>query len=165
MDRRRDVSYAEIDAPHGHDAFLLDNPGSHALVRTYFENVASDADYSTFRFGSDIKRRVEERDRQAHRADFAAIAGWLRSGAQVLDLGCGDGSLLSYLMRERSVRGYGIEIADEGVVASVRNGINVLQSDLESGPRRVRRCVVRLRDPVADVAGDASHRGDRGRNA
>ncbi len=54
-------------------------------------------------------------------------------GAQVLDLGCGDGSLLAYLMRERNVRGYGIEIADEGVLASVRNGIDVLQSDLESG--------------------------------
>ena len=133
VDRRRDVSYAEIDAPHGHDAFLLDNPQYHGLVRTYFENVASDADYSTFRFGAEIKRQVEERDRQAHRADFATIAGWLTPGAQVLDLGCGDGSLLAYLMRERSVRGYGIEIADEGVLASVRNGIDVLQSDLESG--------------------------------
>jgi len=36
-------------------------------------------------------------------------------------------------MRERSVRGYGIEIDDAGVHASVRNGVNVLQSDLESG--------------------------------
>ena len=133
VDRRRDVSYAEINAPHGHDAFLLDNPRYHALVRRYFENVASDADYSTFRFGAEVKRQVEERDRQAHRADFATIAGWLTPGAQVLDLGCGDGSLLAYLMRERDVGGYGIEIADEGVLASVRNGINVLQSDLESG--------------------------------
>jgi homoserine O-acetyltransferase/O-succinyltransferase len=133
VDRRRDVCYAEIDAPHGHDAFLLDNPQYHALVRTYFETIASDADYSTFRFGAEVKREVEERDRQAHRADFATIAGWLRPGAQVLDLGCGDGSLLAYLMRERDVRGYGIEIADEGVLASVRNGVDVLQSDLESG--------------------------------
>lgn len=133
VDRRRDVCYAEINAPHGHDAFLLDNPQYHALVRTYFETIASDADYSTFRFGAEIKRGIEERDRQVHRADFAAIAGWVSPGAQVLDLGCGDGSLLAYLMRERKVRGYGIEIADEGVLASVRNGVDVLQSDLESG--------------------------------
>src|SRR6185295_3558732 len=91
VDRRRDVCYAEIDAPHGHDAFLLDNPQYHALVRTYFETVASDADYSTFRFGAEIKRGIEERDRQAHRADFATIASWIAPGAQVLDLGCGDG--------------------------------------------------------------------------
>src|SRR4051812_18230236 len=135
VDRRRDVCYAEIDAPHGHDAFLLDNPQYHALVRTYFDNIASDAnaDYSTFRFGAEIKAKIEERDRQSHRADFATIASWVAPNAQVLDLGCGDGSLLAYLARERSARGYGIEIDDAGVLASVRNGVNVLQSDLESG--------------------------------
>jgi homoserine O-acetyltransferase len=37
---RRDVSYAEIDAPHGHDAFLLDDPRYHAVMRAYFDNVA-----------------------------------------------------------------------------------------------------------------------------
>lgn len=133
VDRRRDVCYAEIDAPHGHDAFLLDNPQYHALVRAYFDNVASDADYSTFRFGAEVRAKVEERHRQSHRADFATIAGWIAPGAQVLDLGCGDGSLLAYLMRERNAKGYGVEIADPGVLASVRNGVNVLQSDLESG--------------------------------
>ena len=51
----------------------------------------------------------------------------------MLDLGCGDGSLLAYLARERGATGYGIEIDDAGVLASVANGINVLQSDLESG--------------------------------
>ena len=133
VDRRRDVCYAEIAAPHGHDAFLLDDPQYHALVRAYCENVASDANYSTFRFGAEVKRKLEERDRQAQRADFATIASWVAPGAQVLDLGCGDGSLLAYLARERNAKGYGIEIADEGVLASVKNGVNVLQSDLESG--------------------------------
>jgi homoserine O-acetyltransferase len=37
---RHDVSYAEIDAPHGHDAFLLDDPRYHAVMRAYFDNVA-----------------------------------------------------------------------------------------------------------------------------
>ena len=40
LDNRRDVSYAEIDAPHGHDAFLLTDPRYHRIVRGYFENVA-----------------------------------------------------------------------------------------------------------------------------
>jgi homoserine O-acetyltransferase len=40
LDHRLDVSYAEIDAPHGHDAFLLEDPRYHALVRAYFDNVA-----------------------------------------------------------------------------------------------------------------------------
>jgi homoserine O-acetyltransferase/O-succinyltransferase len=42
LDNQRDVSYAEIDAPHGHDAFLLDDPRYHAAVRTYFnQQIAS----------------------------------------------------------------------------------------------------------------------------
>lgn len=69
----------------------------------------------------------------AGRADFATIAPWIAKGARVLDLGCGDGSLLAYLRRERNAGGYGIEIDDAGVLASIRNGVNVLQSDLESG--------------------------------
>ena len=40
LDNERDVSYAEIDAPHGHDAFLLDDARYLALVRSYFEQVA-----------------------------------------------------------------------------------------------------------------------------
>jgi homoserine O-acetyltransferase len=40
VDNRHDVSYAEIDAPHGHDAFLLDDPRYHGVVRAYFERIA-----------------------------------------------------------------------------------------------------------------------------
>jgi methionine biosynthesis protein MetW len=69
----------------------------------------------------------------AGRADFATLAPWIAPGSRVLDLGCGDGSLLAYLARERAVTGYGIEIDDAGVLACVRHGVNVLQSDLESG--------------------------------
>jgi len=67
------------------------------------------------------------------RPDFEAIAGCIRSGASVLDLGCGDGQLLKYLQQQREVRGYGIEIADANVLACVRTGVNVIQSDLERG--------------------------------
>jgi methionine biosynthesis protein MetW len=69
----------------------------------------------------------------SRRDDFEAIAQWVRPGAQVLDLGCGDGSLLRFLKDKRGASGYGIEIDDAKLLASVRNGVNVLQSDLESG--------------------------------
>jgi len=42
LDNRRSVSYAEVDAPHGHDAFLLDDPRYMALVRTYFDRIAKE---------------------------------------------------------------------------------------------------------------------------
>ena len=69
----------------------------------------------------------------ATRPDFAAIAAWIPKGASVLDLGCGDGSLLQYLKSERNVRGYGVEISDAGIVACIQNGVNVIQNDLDSG--------------------------------
>lgn len=69
----------------------------------------------------------------AARPDFAAIAAWIPEGASVLDLGCGDGSLLRYLKETRKVRGYGVEIIDANIVACIRNGVNVIQSNLESG--------------------------------
>ena len=43
LDNQRDVSYAEIDAPHGHDAFLLDDPRYMGVVRSYFDNMAQGA--------------------------------------------------------------------------------------------------------------------------
>ena len=97
----------------------------------------------------------------AGRADFATIAAWIARGSHVLDLGCGDGSLLAYLARERGTTGYGIEIDDAGVHASVRERHQCPAERPRDGARRVRRCVVRLRDPVADAAGDAPRRRDR----
>jgi len=67
------------------------------------------------------------------RPDFAAIAAWIPQGSSVLDLGCGDGSLLRYLRETRGVRGYGVEISDKNVAACIANGVNVIQNDLESG--------------------------------
>ena len=69
----------------------------------------------------------------ALRPDYAAIAGWVRAGARVLDLGCGDGSLLRYLQDSRRITGYGVEIDDDRVLACAKNGVNVIQTDLERG--------------------------------
>jgi homoserine O-acetyltransferase len=40
------VSYAEIDAPHGHDAFLMDDPRYHNLIRAYFDKIAREVSAS-----------------------------------------------------------------------------------------------------------------------
>ena len=69
----------------------------------------------------------------AGRADLEAIAAWVKPGASVLDLGCGEGLLLKYLQQSRDVRGYGVDISDANVLACVRNSVNVIQSDLEAG--------------------------------
>jgi len=131
---RHDVSYSEIHAPHGHDAFLLDDAHYHAVIRSYFERVARDVkEYSTFRFGASLAQRLQTESALANRPDYAAIAGWIGEKSNVLDLGCGDGSLMAFLMHQKGVRGYGVEISAEGVRASLDHGVNVIQRDLEGG--------------------------------
>jgi methionine biosynthesis protein MetW len=70
---------------------------------------------------------------QLGRADFDLIASWIQPGETVLDLGCGDGALLELLQAERGALGWGIELDGANVVAAIRNGINVIQGNLEDG--------------------------------
>jgi len=161
VDNDRDVAYAEIAAAHGHDAFLLEAPQYIGVVRAYYDRIAAEsrmvagplpapanagaapAAHAPVLATGEVAQRaaatphpapyVPSAAAAAGRADFATIAAWIAPGARVLDLGCGDGSLLAYLARERGATGYGIEIDDAGVLASIANGVDVLQSDLESG--------------------------------
>ncbi|MCS6945052.1 MAG: methionine biosynthesis protein MetW [Sutterellaceae bacterium] len=69
------------------------------------------------------------------RPDLELIAGWIAPGSSVLDLGCGDGTLLAHLRDAKHCFGYGVEIADDNVLAATRRRVNVIQADLESGLR------------------------------
>jgi methionine biosynthesis protein MetW len=67
------------------------------------------------------------------KATLHTIAKLVPEGSRVLDLGCGDGALLDVLQRERGCSGYGIEIADENLLACVKRGVNVIQLNLDQG--------------------------------
>jgi methionine biosynthesis protein MetW len=67
------------------------------------------------------------------RPDIAAIKEWIEPGSRVLDLGCGSGDLLQLLRDERDVEGYGLEIDPQNIIQCVRNGIDVIQRDLDEG--------------------------------
>jgi methionine biosynthesis protein MetW len=67
------------------------------------------------------------------RQDLAQIADWIGRDTRVLDLGCGDGTLLAYLRATHNCTSYGIEIADASVLECVRRRVNVIQADLDSG--------------------------------
>jgi methionine biosynthesis protein MetW len=67
------------------------------------------------------------------RQDFAIIASWVGFGSKVLDLGCGDGTLLQFLRSSLETKGYGVEKDDANWLACLQNGTNVIQMDLEAG--------------------------------
>lgn len=66
-------------------------------------------------------------------ADLLSIARLVPQGSRVLDLGCGTGELLAYLINQRGCSGYGVEISDANVQACVARGVNVMQLNLDEG--------------------------------
>ncbi|MGQ9839165.1 MAG: methionine biosynthesis protein MetW [Anaerolineae bacterium] len=67
------------------------------------------------------------------RPDLKIIADFIPPGSRVLDLGCGDGALLEFLVREKRVTGRGVELSEAGVLACVRRGLSVRQGNLQEG--------------------------------
>lgn len=67
------------------------------------------------------------------RADRDLITRLVPAGARVLDLGCGDGSLLAQLRDQKQVRGYGVDIDESHLLACIERGLSVCQYDLDRG--------------------------------
>ena len=71
-------------------------------------------------------------DRKSIRVDLQLIADMIEPHSRVLDVGCGDGTLLDYLVNFRHVDGRGIELSSEGVKASISAGLSVIQGDADT---------------------------------
>ncbi|WP_407275501.1 methionine biosynthesis protein MetW [Halothiobacillus sp. DCM-1] len=68
-----------------------------------------------------------------NRPDWHIVEQWITPGSRVLDLGCGDGSLLAHLITRRRVTAVGLELTDAAVAACVERGLSVIQADLDQG--------------------------------
>ena len=73
--------------------------------------------------------------RDAIRVDLPLIADMVEPKSRVLDIGCGDGALLEYLVHFKQVDGRGMELSQEGVNACVGNGLSVIQGDADTDLR------------------------------
>ena len=67
------------------------------------------------------------------RNDLVLISDWISANSRVLDLGCGDGMLLKHLAEHNNTTGYGIEIDPQAILGCTRNGVSVIQQDIDNG--------------------------------
>lgn len=67
------------------------------------------------------------------RSDFDIIQQWITSKSRVLDLACGDGSLLKKLRQKKHIEGYGLEIDSDKITRAICNGINVIETNINHG--------------------------------
>jgi len=70
-----------------------------------------------------------------NRPDWEIVTGWIRPKATVLDLGCGNGALLSHLTEQRDISGVGMEVDEERLAACIKKNLDVIQADLDCGVR------------------------------
>lgn len=155
----RPVSYCNIESSCGHDAFLLPNELASygAMVEGFLENLRGANGAARVSFRPSPEPRGEEthgvpagaavaaplRAGPVHkptsifhdpqRLDYESILDLIPDGASVLDLGCGTGGLMLQLRHRGHGRLVGIELDELAVVECVRNGLDVLQADLNDG--------------------------------
>ena len=68
-----------------------------------------------------------------HVIEHKIISNWIKNEASVLDLGCGDGELLSLLIKQKSVHAQGIELSDQAAHNCIASGLSVFQQDIDTG--------------------------------
>jgi len=131
----KDVSFCDITSPYGHDAFLLESETLGALLSGFLD--------ATHRPGMRKRSRnarvngglrigdTERTNRM--RVDYEVIESLIEPNSTVLDIGCGDGELLANLAVDKNVKGEGIELDQDLVLACVDRGLPIVQHDVEQG--------------------------------
>lgn len=149
----KEVSYCRLHAPHGHDAFLVDVEHLAEVIRAFLPWVDKEAEETS----ETESRKPEPAEQSAsgtqtqeqdgrflctastragatgREREYESILRMVRPGSRVLDLGCGDGELLSRLAAERRVSGIGLDIDIDNVISVIDRGHDIFQEDIDAG--------------------------------
>lgn len=135
------VSYCNVESRCGHDAFLLpdDMPIYGEMIRAFLANLSGDEQPALNENGKesvDLEGSIHAPTsifHSRHRLDYDTIVELIPTGASVLDLGCGTGSLLARLADRGHKRIMGIEWHEHSIVRGMQRGLDIVQADLNKG--------------------------------
>jgi len=132
---RKDVTHCDIASPYGHDAFLLEPEVLGRFICCFLQATHKpEAEQPPCSCYARSMRQLGKFE-QAHRTriDYELIQSLIEPNTSVLDVGCGDGELLTNLVRDKNIKGEGIELNQEFVLDCVCRGLPVIQQDVEQG--------------------------------
>lgn len=131
----KQVSYCNVESSCGHDAFLLPNELATygAMLAGFLANLGGDYSESVLHEKGVYVSKPTSIFHDPQRLDYHSIAELIPENWSVLDLGCGNGGLLSLLRERGHQRLVGVELDEQAVVNCVRRGLDVVQADLNQG--------------------------------
>ncbi|MFC1675907.1 homoserine O-acetyltransferase [Planctomycetota bacterium] len=131
----KDISYCDVDSPYGHDAFLLEPKTLGSLISGFLDaTYAGDKGQPIDPSGSPVRNQPKNTRSVTHtRIDYEVIESLIAPDSTVLDIGCGDGELLAKLTADKNIKGEGIELEEDLILAGVNRGTSIIQHNVEQG--------------------------------
>jgi homoserine O-acetyltransferase/O-succinyltransferase len=114
------VTYCNLTAPYGHDSFLLENKDLSNIMSSFFE-------------GNDRMAYTDITVEPEFSCDYDVISRMIKRGSKILDLGCGDGSVLQRAFISGNVSGQGVDIDLSNIIECNKKGVPVFQVNLDEG--------------------------------
>ena len=128
----KDVSFCNIESPYGHDAFLLEPVTLGALIKGFINSTHDPIAGKDSPEKNKPSAKVFDRAKRV-RVDYELIESMIEPGSRVLDIGSGDGELLARLIKDKNIKGEGIEVDQDMVVHCIGRGLSVIHRDIERG--------------------------------
>ncbi|MBK9579998.1 MAG: homoserine O-acetyltransferase [Fibrobacterota bacterium] len=126
----KEVSYCQLTSPHGHDGFLLEVDQLDQVLTSFLgvDHRRPDTPPAANSVVSGLATRSSDQD---------VILSMIHSGSRVLDIGCGDGSLLERLIVERGCQGKGLDLDLDAVIRAMGKGLSALHGDAVQALRQM----------------------------
>jgi homoserine O-acetyltransferase len=131
----KDITFCNIESSYGHDAFLLESDRLGAILSGFIDATwhrVKTAERIVSKEAHQTKPKIFEHAKRI-RVDYELIESLIKPNSRLLDLGCGDGELLSRLTQDKNVTAEGIELDEDLVTHCIQRGLSVIQRDIERG--------------------------------